>query len=318
MGRSPTFMGQPLTTTSTIKDEWAEMTAALVYYGLVRRNPPVTFGAFAPNNEVDWDQYEGTQMLATTYADCLGRLADRLNALGLSSLKIAGPDCASLFQVENYILEYVGDSDVMSRVQYVSGHNYSGSTDGMVDASTTAGVPWGMSELGDWDQAFSAIGDGASFCELWEYSDSVYNHAIRRGDPATPPNDQLPGFPAPISFNGTTYGVRDEFYEWSHLCRHVRPGCVRVSCTAGGNITALAFKHVAPGTVTIVGKNSAASARVLDGTLTNCPAVQALHVYATNGTSLLHSYQGTVDVVNGRFYASIPASSTFTVTSVVN
>ncbi len=317
MGRSPTFMGQPLTTTTAIKNEWAEMTAAMVYYGLVRRSPPVTFGYYGPNNEMDWDEYEGTQMLATTYGDCMGRLADRLTALGLTNLKFGGPDCSGVWQNENYLLQYTPSA--LARVATVSGHSYSSETAGMDDASTVAGgVPWGMSELGDFDQAYSAIVDGASFCELWEYSDSVYNHAIRRDDNDNPPNDQLPGFPAPISYNGSTYGVRDEFYQWAHLCKHIRPGCVRVACTAGGNITALAFKHVTPNTVTIMGKNSAASVRVIDGTLTNCPAVQSLHVYATNGTSLQHAYQGSVDVVNGRFYASIPASSIFTLTSVVN
>jgi len=313
MGQAPAFMGQPLTTTTAIKNEWAEMVAALANYGLVRRNPPVTFGAFSPNNEADWDIYEGSQMSAATYADCLGRLADKLTALGLSSLKLAGPDTASLSEVNNYVSAFVGDSDVMSRITHVTGHNYSGSTSGMTTAAATASRPWGMSELGNFDQAFSALGDGASIVELWEYSDSIYNHAIRRGDGSAPPNDQLPGFPAPISFNGTTYGIRDSFYEFCHLCRWTRPGAIRIATSAGGSIATLAFKRNGGPLVTVVGKNTG-GAVVLAGTISNIVGVIGLQVYVTTSSQKVVR-QADVPIIGNQFWVAIPASSIFTLTS---
>lgn len=292
--------------------EWAEQCATAAYYGLVRRNPPVQFGYFSPSNEHTVDIYEGPLMSNSFYADAMDAVATRLDALGLSSLKLMGPDDLT-GNAATSIDEMATRTTLMNHVTHFCCHDYFDGVGTVPARAAAAGKPWFMSELGTADQALTALVAGSSGTTLFEYCDSVYNHAIRRGSGTTPPNDQFAQFPVPVSFNGTTYGVRDpEFYDWQHVCFGVVPGSVFLGSTTSGNVTTYAYRHAASNRTTVMGKNTGAQI-LLRLTLASLSAPHYLAYYVTT-SSLKFAHQSDVAVINGLAQIVLPANCSFTLT----
>jgi O-glycosyl hydrolase len=243
MGRVPGWMGSTTINTSQ-EDEAVEMIATLVYYA--RNTEKVQFGMLDPFNETDWDGIEGPQLPSPQYVRLLHKLSVKLDAMGLSDIRLLGPNTASISSgVSNYMPTMMSDAVVMGKVDHFGFHSYSADTGGASTAiknSAYSGKNFWMTEYANPADAFSFLGQNASAMIVWEGFDSIYNHAIIAGRGSQPGNDDV-GY-VPLAYNQSThaYTPRKEFYQNAQLFKFVPPGSVRISATGStGGLTAYAF-----------------------------------------------------------------------------
>ncbi len=317
MGDGPTWMGGADLPTG-MEDEWVETVASVAYYA--RNNRNLQFGLFAPNNESDWDGIEGIRMDSGQHARVMRKLAAKLDAIGLSDLKLVGPDTAAIATgVGTYLPALMGEPTVMAKLDHFAFHNYAGDSGGADNAIKGSAYPtknfW-ISEVSNiWD-ALTHMSQGPAAILVWDAYDSVYNHAIQAGRGSSPPNDVGNG-PALLSYNTSTrlYTPRKAFYEFAQLFKFVPAGSVRVAATeSNGNVTIYAFQHTASGRVTLVGRNEGSSDVTFSGVLTNLPAVSSFAIYQTNVS--VNMQRGTdIPVTSGAFSFVAAGNTVFMLTS---
>jgi hypothetical protein len=165
-------------------------------------------GMLSPANETDWDGIEGPLINATAYADVMNQLAGKLDVIGLSTIRLIGPDTARIdLGVGSYMPAMMAKPTLMATVDHLSFHNYDGWAGGAEAAIQASALPsrnfW-MTELSLSDHAFATLEQGASAVLVWDGYDSVYNHAILAGRGSTPPNDAGNG-PALLSYDTATH-----------------------------------------------------------------------------------------------------------------
>ena len=318
MGPVPSWMGGSVLNPAS-EDEWAEMIASVIYYARITRG--LQFGLLAPMNEPDWDGIEGPQVHdPVQYTRLLRKLAQKLDALGLGSIRLVGPDTASIFTgVNNYLPAMMADSTLMAKLDHFGFHNYagdSGGADAVIKGSAYPSRNFWITEVTNiWD-ILSHLDQGPAAVFVWDAYDSVYNHAILAGRGSTPPNDVANGPPL-LAYNtaSRTYTPRKGFYESAQLFKFVRPGAWRIGAsTSSSNLTVYAFYHAATERLTIVGRSTAANSLPLSGTLTNLPAVSTLEFYQTNASADLERL-ADIPVSGGVFSATIDPNSMFTLTT---
>jgi len=300
------------------EEEWVEMIASLVHYARMTRN--LQFGLLSPMNEPDWDGIEGPRVGPAQYVRLMQRLSRRLDALGLSSIRLLGPDTASVDTgVQTYFPEMLADATLMAKLAHFGLHNYAGYTAGaaqVLESSAYPGKNFWMTEVSNvWD-AFPEIAQGATAILVWDGYDSVYNHAILAGRGTTPPNDAGNG-PALLAYDpGTgTYAPRKAFYEYAQLFRHVAPGARRIAASVSHTaLPVLAFHHPATQRVTLVGRHTGSGDLTLAGTLVNLPAVSSFQLYSTDA-SADSLRMADVPVSGNGFTFTVTGGSTFTLTA---
>ena len=316
MGRGPAWLGGADLPVS-MEDEWVETVASVAYYA--RNNRHLQFGMFAPNNEPDWDGIEGIRMDRAQHARVMRKLAVRLDAIGLSDLRLVGPDTAAIGAgVGDYLPDLLAEPLVMAKLDHFAFHNYAGDSGGANNAIRNSAYPnknfW-ISEVSNiWD-ALTHLSQGPSAILVWDGYDSVYNHAILAGRGSSPPNDVGNG-PALLSYNTSThlYTPRKAFYEFAQLFKFVPAGSVRVAATeSNGSVTMYAFHHPASGRVTLVGRNEGSGNVTFSGTLTNLAGVTSFEVYHTNSSSNMQR-DPDVTVTGGAFSFVAAGNSVFTLT----
>lgn len=318
MGQVPSWMGGNHIS-ANMEDEWVETISTLVYYA--RNSANVQFTTLDPLNEPDWDGIEGPQVDAVQYTRLLDKLSVKLDSMGLSDVRLLGPNTAQITTgVNTYMPQMMSDSVVMNKVDHFAFHNYSGDTGGAYAAIKSSAYPntdlW-MSEVTNPPDMMSMLGQNASAVLIWEGYDSVYNHAILAGRGTTAPNDAGNG-PAPLAYNSTTgiYTPRPSFYQDAQLFKYVPQGSVRIGATeSNANLTMLAFYHAADGRVTIVGRNASSSSLPVSGVLNNLPALSSLQFYLTDATNNF-ARGSDVTVSNGAFSFIAPGNSIFTLTTL--
>ena len=112
------------------EDEWVEMIASLVYYGV--RTKGLSIDLLSPINEPDWDGNEGPQVGSEQYVRLLHKLATRLDALGLGAVKFVGPDTADASAAAAFYYPAMArDALVMAHTEAIGIHNYSGAVGGI-------------------------------------------------------------------------------------------------------------------------------------------------------------------------------------------
>jgi O-glycosyl hydrolase len=317
MGPTASWMGGSHINT-TAEDEWVEMVVSLVYYGRVTRG--LQIGLFAPMNEPDWDGIEGPNVDQWQYARLMRKLSQKLDAVGLSSVRLVGPDTAQIGTgVTGYMPELMRDSVAMSKIDHFGFHNYagdSGGADAAIKSSAYPGKNFWITEVTNiWD-ILAHLSQGPSAIMVWDAYDSVYNHAILAGRGTTPPNDVGNGPPL-VAYNTSTrvYTPRKGFYECAQLFKFVQPGSQRVrATTSSSSLTLYAFHHGTTGQFTVVGRSTSTSSQVLTGTLQNLQGVTSLKFYQTTGSQNLQP-GADVPVNAGSFSATIAANAVFTLTS---
>jgi hypothetical protein len=165
------------------EDEWVEMISSLVYCARTTRN--LQFGLLSPMNEPDWDAIEGPQVDQWQYVHLMQKLFQKLDALGLSSIRLVGPDTASADAgVQGYFPEMVANPALMAKLAYFGLHNYAGyiaHAEAAIQSSAYPGKNFWMTEVTTiWD-TLPEIAQGAAATIVWDGYDSVYNHAILAG-----------------------------------------------------------------------------------------------------------------------------------------
>jgi hypothetical protein len=310
MGIGPSWMGGT-TVNASMEDEWAEMVTSAAYYGYSHGH---TFGYFSPNNEEDWGHNEGIIMSSTVYADAMNKVATRLDALGLNSLKLVGPEGVST--TSGYLQVMPNYPNLLSKIDFYDAHNYSGNSDGFETLSQNNGGKQGwMSEYSNFEDGLSFIGQGIQGIMMWDAYDSVYNHAILNGLGSQPGNDAGNG-PAMLSYSASTgiYTPRKQFYQFEQLFKYVPLGSVRVGTTGAGTGEQIyTFWHQATNRVTIVGENNNSSADTITANIANLPAVPAFEYYTTtNSNNFLRG--ADVPVSGNSFTFTAPANGIYTLT----
>jgi hypothetical protein len=312
MGPGPSWNGGNQITTAAQESEWAEEVVSAAYYGYSHGH---TFGLFSPNNEEDFTtSNEGIGMSAAVYAAAMNMVATRLDALGMSSVRLLGPEAGNVDSVSSYASAMKAYPNLMAKIDHMDAHNYGGYLSSAVSSSTSAGKDFWLSEYTDFNQTFSLLDGGSSGLMVWEGFDSIYNHAIVNGKGTAPGNDDDFGG-APIAYNATTktYTPRLSFYQFSQLFKFVSPGSVKIgSSSNSASINAEAFTYAPTGKLTIFGQNTSASSQTLSialNNITNLPATLAY--YQTNSTSNM-AQGANVAVSGGTATVTVPANTVFT------
>lgn len=330
--------------------EWAETIASLLIYA--RNTRGLRFSLVTPNNEPDID-FEGVRMdmpllgtSATQYIVALRKLAELLDARGMTNLFFVGPDrsTAPLNLGYESIPAMMADPAISNRMGHFGLHSYHNPGDltrkvyDFVQTNNFGGRRVWLTEFNRWcetcdfgvtydygwaDAAKTAehllwhLQSGASAALVWEGYDSIHRH---HNDGGNPPNWTVWGFWGLFGVDNTNapalaYFPRKNFYTIAQISKWIRPGARRVGLggSFGGLWPLSAYKHAALGQVTIVGRNTGA-ATTLNGSLQGVPAVAELELYYTTAETNL-ARGGSVPVSGGSFPAiTIPGDSVFTLT----
>ncbi len=315
MGPAPAWMGGS-TVGAAFENEFVEMIASLVWYA--RNTAGIDFTLLSPLNEPNWDGIEGPFV---NQVSVMRKLAQKLDAIGLSSIRFIAPERAGgVGGFQSVFDEFVQDPVVMAKMAHWALHDYGGNVAGaesMIQSSPYPNMKFWVTEVTNiWD-IIGQIPQGPSANLVWDGYDSVYNHAILAGRGTTPPNDAGNG-PALLAYNATTgvYTPRKAFYECAQLFKFVTPQSVRIGASANNaNLQVFAFRHPATGRVTIFGRNTGGGTLSINGTLTNLAGVSTLEFYRTN--SSLNLQRGAdVPVSAGQFAVQVPGNTLFTLTGL--
>ena len=304
--------------TPTAEDEWVEMVASLVSYAHITRN--LQFGLLAPMNEPDWDGIEGPQVDQWQYVRLMQKLFLRLDGLGLSAIRLVGPDTASADAgVQRYFPEMIADPALMAKLAHFGLHNYAGYTaqaEAALQASAYPGKNFWMTEVANiWD-ALPEIAQGATATLVWDGYDSIYNHAILAGRGTTPPNDVGNGPPL-LDYDTNTgiYTPRKTFYEHLQLFRAVEQGARRIAASvSNADVDVLAFQHPRTNRITMVGRHAGSGSVTFQGSLVNLPVISSLQFYLTDASFNAHRLPD-VPVSGNAFTVTVSGGSTFTLMS---
>lgn len=313
MGPGPAWLSGAQTNMAAAKeDEFVETVLSAAYYGYSHGH---TFGVFSPDNEADLtSNREGIVMSAAVYAASLNKLAARMDALGMGSVRLLGPETGSTNSA--YVDAMEAYPAVMAKVDHFDFHNYGGSTGGAAGVISGSGKDYWISEFSIFDHAFSILDEKAPGIMMWDAYDSVYNHAIVNGLGTAPGND-AGNAPAWIAYNANTkaYTPRKSFYQFGQLFKHTQLGMQMVDVqTSKPTLEAVAFVHPATGALTIVGQNTASTTAVIGGSVAGVSGVSTLHYSQTNSGSNMAA-GADVGVAGGTFTVSVPANTVFTLTT---
>jgi len=319
MGPVANWMGGTNINTSA-EDEWVEMIASVVFYA--KNDRGLNFTLLAPMNEPAWDGIEGPLVWEVQYTRLMEKLAAKLDSIGLSDVRLVGPDTAgSIGGFTPFFYELAGNPSVMAKLDHFAFHDYgSGNVtqaDTLIKSSAYPNKNFWVTEVANiWD-AFPFIGQGAAAYLVWEGYESVYNHAILAGRGTTPPND-LGNGPALLDYNPTsgTYTPVKAFYEHGQVFKFVPPGADRIAVSYSiANLTVYAFQHPPTGRLTIVGRSTSGGSVNLSGSLANLSVPALFEFYQTNG-SMNFQRGADVTVNNGLFSVTVAPNAVFTLTGV--
>ncbi len=313
MGPLSTWLGGANLPTAQ-EDEAVEAIVSLIVYA--RGTAQVRFGLLDPFNESDWNGNEGPRLPAAQYVRVLGKLLTRLDAAGITDLKLVGPNTADVNTgVSTYVPAMLSSPAVLARTHRFGFHSYSGNT-GSASGALAGTAGFWMTEYALPEHAFPLLQQGARGLLVWEGFDSIYNHAIARGEPAVPGNDDVGSVPLEfVAGSPVTYRPRKELYQNAQLFKYVPPGSVRVATSGNlGGLDAVAFVHQATRRVTLVLRNPGAATTAM-GTLRNVPELSSLAQVRTDATSDL-APGPDVPVTQGRYSVAVPAGAWLTLTGI--
>lgn len=305
---------------------FATMVASLVYYG--KKVKGLDFTYLSPLNEEDLSTcLEGPCVGATQYTVILRAIADELHHLGVTDVRLVGPETADIGASVSYIAQMMADSTVARLTDHWALHTYN---DHPVHPGTAfPGTNYWLTETSAWcgscdagdggppsEWSFAAqtadliLGDirnGFAAVLLWEAYDSFWYHhnasslwGLLAYDPAT-----------------GVYTPRKRAYAYAHINHFIGPGDIVIeSKTTGHNAPPpiVAVTNPATGKIAIVGRNRGNSVIRIRGRLSHLPVVATFALYETNAAVNL-SRKGNITVADGMFTARISPDSMFTLTN---
>jgi len=326
MGWTPTWLGgsgaygAPSKLTAGKESELAVMIASLVYYGRVVRG--FDFELLSPVNEPDWNCLEGPCIGPSQYVVFLRTLITQLDAMGLSDVRLVGPDTASQSNADGYIAAMMGDATIAGRVDHFALHNYGAATSPrtayaghdywLTETAASCGScdTGGTPAQGEWafatetaDILLGSLGAGMSLVAYYDGYDSFYYH-----------HNQY-GYWGLLAYDTTTttYTPRKRFYVVAQTSGFVAPGSRRLAVTrtlSGLGVTQ-AFFDSSTGRVAIVGRNTSSTAITIQGELDHLPAPDTLTCTVTGPGTTNLTPAAPIAVTGGSFTVTIPALTVF-------
>ena len=316
-------------------DDFAEYLSEVVLH--FRDSLGVTFRTLEPLNEpvATWwssmGAQEGCHFDRTLQAQLLRGVRSRLDAKGLTAVRIAAPDESSLDETVNTYASY--DTATKAVVYQINTHAYSGSRRAELRAAATRDGK----KL--WSSEIDGSGAPAPF-DVYphDHADIVPGLDLANRITRDLKDMQVDGWvfwqaveseQAQVSLNknwgllhgdfqngSETWSVTKKYHVMMQYTRAIKPGSSMVDTTQAD---AVAFVNASDRTLTIVQRNAGTTSSVFGYDLTAFTAVGS--VATAYRTSQSENYQRLADVavVNERLVAQIPARSvtTFVVSGVM-
>lgn len=327
--------GIDYTIKETMEEELVESQAAFLYY--LRNTEKIKFSLVSPMNETDIVGHtvsaehplglvEGPNVSdAVQYVRIIGKLAKKLDNIGMSDIKFVAPDAGGEDLFFAILDEMVKDSYLMNKLESWGVHQYgndAGNFFNRIKLSPYPTKPFWVTETARISHMLGQLDDNATSFIFWDGFDCVYQHGRRNGYGSVPPNDWVfwfgpkDGTPLIEYIPATqSWKPRKQFYEHTQLMKFIKPGAVRIGVT-GQDSTLSAYAFCNPdGKLVIVGKNNSDQAIAINGILSNLPVLKNIKLIYTD--SITNLTTGTEINVSGKnFRASVPAESVFTITGI--
>jgi len=315
------------------ENEWAEMIASALVYA--RKTNHLQFSLVAPNNEPDLPGTGIGMADGLQYATTLHKLAQQLDANGMSDVRFIGPDLSN--SGTNWLPEIMSDPLVMSRLAHFGLHSYSSFgtlSDGVADFIQQSAYPdrtfW-MTEFNVWCEVCQSgthgtnsweyfrgtaenllyhLANNASAGLVWEAYDSHYYNTFD-----TNMHWSFWGLFALNDINAAPpiYTPRKSFYTMAQISKFVRPGARRIDVSGSSSLLLLAFYYPDSGQLTLTGVNGDSSPATLSVALASLPAISNLDLYYTSSSTNL-GHGASVPITNGAFAVTLPPDCVFTLT----
>jgi hypothetical protein len=320
-----------------VEEEYAEMLASMVFYGIKRRAPALNFTMLSPVNETGCFGLEAPAMTTNQLGAIFSNIATHLISDSIAGVTLTGPDdCYNSFNVHALLTNAL----TMSKLTNFGGHEYGDNTsrsEELIYAVRNSDYPDReviMSEVnaicngcdgGEYNSDYGFnnyagpaykyvlkhLNVGVTGIQLWEGYDSQYHH----------PNRSLTWsmwgiFGINDTLHPDVYTKREHYYVFKQLFNFVRPGFKRINISTDlSNMTVSAFIDPAGGTIVITGKNDNESAQTIEGILKNIPDRSKLKFYYTDATH--NFFRGPdVTVTSHSFSKLIPPHCVFTLTGM--
>lgn len=327
MGGVPDWMGGSHIDES-VEDQWVRMIASMAAYGRNIRH--LDFTLISPMNESDHDGIEGPQVEPEQYVRLLHKLLESLDRLGLSDVRLVGPDTASPEKAtSDYLAAMDADPLVMSKTDYLSLHSYAGDTAGAREAllqTSNPGLEFWVTEFAGWcpncdngspnpsdwasaestaSLAIRLLEAGASGLQQYDAWDGYYEH------------HKSTGYWGLLAYSAyeRTYSPRKTYFVLKQLIRYTPRDAVRIPLQSSDqNVSAVAFLHAPTGRVTVFGQNFGAETTV---TFTVSPEVGPLQLdgfITDSGHDMVKGASGLLR--DGRLTYTAAPSSVFTLTGI--
>lgn len=326
MGGVPAWMGGRRIDPA-FEDHWVRTVASMVAYGRQVRN--VDFKLLAPMNEPDLDGIEGPQVEPDQYARLLHKLILKLDELGLSDIRLVGPDTASATEgKDRYLPALQADALVHERLAVVAVHSYDQhsadiheavrESPGLEHWITEFSGPCPSCDVGspnpmNWDSAsetasfaLAHLQNGASGLLHYDAWDGYYEH------------HQSTGYWGLLAYDAGTgeYSPRKSYYVLKQLIQYVPRGALRIAASAANDdVNVVAFEDPDSGRVTIVGQNRTGSPVQTKIQLPDAVQPFLLQASVTNAERDM-APDGEVNLDAGAADFLVPASSVFTLTGI--
>jgi O-glycosyl hydrolase len=328
-GPGPDWMGGN-TLLDGYEDEWAEMIVSLLMYA--RNTRHLQFNLVAPNNEPDLSS-EGIHIESgTRYTQTLHKLAQMLDANGLSDVRLVGPDLSQ--SGTNWLPELMDDPLVMAKMAHFGLHSYSDNGGGawnvsdFIEESPYPDETFWMTEFNVWCYAcengnqrtngweyflgtasylLNYLDYSASAGLVWEACDSFYPHHNAWSFWGVFAVDDTNAVPL-------TYTPQKNFYTLAQITKFIRPGARMIGTSdESGDVNLRTFYHEGLGQLTLVGVNTDSEMKEVEVSLQSLPPIANLDLYYTSASTDL-SHNAVVGVTNGSFTVAVPADCIFTLT----
>jgi O-glycosyl hydrolase len=325
------------TIAANMEDELVESIAALLYY--MRHTAGIQFTLVSPMNETDIMAMtksidhpdgivEGPNMPdAIQYVRVIRKLADKLDAIGMSDIRFVAPDSGGDRLFGACLDETVRDEYLMGKVECWGVHQYgndAGNYRNKISKSSYPTRSFWVTETAGINNMLGQLDDNATAYIFWDGFDCVYQHGMRNGYGSVPPNDWvfwLPGEEGKplIEYIEATasWKPRKQFFEHAQIMKFIRPGSIRIGIT-GQDSSLSAYAWLNPdGNMVILGRNNSGQTLAVNGLLISLPAQKKMNLIYTNSTANL--VEGNEITVSGpSFTVSIPPESVFTLTGAAD
>ena len=318
---------------TNMEDELVESLAALMYY--MRNTAGIQFKLVSPMNETDVIAMtkgaehpdgivEGPNIPdAVQYVRIVKKLAEKLDAIGMSDIRFVAPDAAGDRLFGKCLEEIVKDPYLIGKLAHWGVHQYGNDASNYLKIVSQPHNPnksYWITETAGIGNLLGLLNDNAAAYVFWDGFDCVYQHGRRNGYGSVPPNDWVfwfgPDDGKPLIeyvASENSWKPRKQFYQFAQIMRFVMPGAVRIDIE-GNDSSLVTSAFINPdGNIVITGRNNNKKECTVVGTISSNPKLKNMKLIYTDSSHNL-SEGSKIIVSNENFKATIPPESVFTIT----